>query len=322
MKSSHEMLSLSHKPSRYMSNIHNYKEFNPVLSLFNFRKVDSRNLFHIYRLETCDKSKKIVTPSFRQFFYDISLFQIAKMKYSYSFLDHDLCDSMLQVVPPRQVQKIEVDQEELENVKGYTIYFKPEFLSMAFDKPSFIADFPFFSYSNLDNLIQLNQTDLRELLGLMERIMYTYEQDDLFADQLINGYLWSLLHLIKRIWIRYKLDENNDTISKVTQLVSSFEDVVNSNIKASLKVSDIADELCISPEHFSQIISSQTGQNPKAYIQNTLISEIKSLLKHTRLSISDISYSLEFSDVSKFGRFFKSHTSMSPTEFREYSSTE
>jgi len=47
-----------------------------------------------------------------------------------------------------------------------------------------------------------------------------------------------------------------------------------------------------------------------------VIMDAKAQLKSTNLSIHDIAYALNFTNMSFFGKYFKRHVGMSPQEYR------
>jgi AraC family transcriptional regulator, transcriptional activator of pobA len=52
-------------------------------------------------------------------------------------------------------------------------------------------------------------------------------------------------------------------------------------------------------------------------INQMVILEIKVLLMQTNLSISEIAFKMNFSDVSYFSKFFSKHTHTNPSAFRK-----
>ncbi|WP_418166013.1 helix-turn-helix domain-containing protein, partial [Alistipes putredinis] len=50
-----------------------------------------------------------------------------------------------------------------------------------------------------------------------------------------------------------------------------------------------------------------------------VIMEIKVLLQNTTLPIQEIAYKMHFPDQSYLGRYFKKHTGISPSVFRQES---
>ena len=56
-----------------------------------------------------------------------------------------------------------------------------------------------------------------------------------------------------------------------------------------------------------------------AMIDKIVIMEIKVLLQNTTLPIQEIAYKMHFPDQSYLGRYFKKHTGISPSAFRQES---
>ena len=52
-------------------------------------------------------------------------------------------------------------------------------------------------------------------------------------------------------------------------------------------------------------------------MQEHLLDEARKYLTYTSYSVSEIAYLLKFEYPNYFARFFKKHTGLSPTEFRE-----
>ena len=85
------------------------------------------------------------------------------------------------------------------------------------------------------------------------------------------------------------------------------------------EVSFYADKLCISTRYLSAIVRRTTHQSAKELIDKIVIMEIKVLLQNTTLPIQEIAYKMHFPDQSYLGRYFKKHTGISPSAFRQES---
>ena len=59
-----------------------------------------------------------------------------------------------------------------------------------------------------------------------------------------------------------------------------------------------------------------TGKTVSEIIASIVIMDAKAQLKSTNQTIQEISYSLNFPNVSFFGKYFKRHVGMSPKEYR------
>lgn len=77
-----------------------------------------------------------------------------------------------------------------------------------------------------------------------------------------------------------------------------------------------ADKLCISPKYLSHVVSKVTGRKCLSWIEDFTINKARQLLKSTDLSISQISYELNFAAPTDFCRYFRSRTGISPKQYR------
>jgi YesN/AraC family two-component response regulator len=64
------------------------------------------------------------------------------------------------------------------------------------------------------------------------------------------------------------------------------------------------------------IIKQKTGRSVSDIIADMIIMDAKSQLMATDLTIQEISYSLNFPNVSFFGKYFKRYVGVSPQKFR------
>ena len=80
---------------------------------------------------------------------------------------------------------------------------------------------------------------------------------------------------------------------------------------------DFADRLSIHVNHLNRVVKATTGRTTSDLINSRIAQEGVQLLQHSRLSISEIAYSLGFEELSSFSNFIKKRTGSSPTELRE-----
>ncbi|MFS4418516.1 helix-turn-helix domain-containing protein [Maribacter sp. 2307ULW6-5] len=299
-----------------MNGIFDLTDFNHVLKLLRFKQVPDASVFHICRLEhVLNKKQSVETPLYRQHFFDITLFMGADFEYSYSFHREKISKNTLQIVPPRKVQRIMAEAPTLSSLKGYTLLFKPQFLSIASHNANFIETFPFFSYSNNDCVVKLSYQDSTTLCDLFERMVSLYEGQVASTTQILNGYLWALLHTVNNIWLKHT-EHVKSPIINTHHMVASFESAVHNHLKATTKVSAIAELLHVSPKFLSETLKKETGLNAKQLLDRALFLEAKMMLAQTHSTISQISHFLHFSDVSNFSKFFKRMSGLSPSDFR------
>ena len=79
----------------------------------------------------------------------------------------------------------------------------------------------------------------------------------------------------------------------------------------------VLDKCGVTPAHFSSTIRKASGHSPLVIITGMIIMNAKAQLKSTRLPVKEIAFSLGFSNLSFFNKYFRKHVGMTPQEYRE-----
>lgn len=82
-------------------------------------------------------------------------------------------------------------------------------------------------------------------------------------------------------------------------------------------VAQFADDLAITPVHLNRICRSVAGKSASQLVQEHILDEARKYLVYTTYSVSEIAYLLHFEYPNYFAKFFRKHTGLSPTEYRE-----
>jgi AraC-like DNA-binding protein len=77
-----------------------------------------------------------------------------------------------------------------------------------------------------------------------------------------------------------------------------------------------ADKMCLTPKYLSKLVKEASGRSAPDWVDSFVILEAKNLLKYTDLAIKEIVFRLHFPNQSVFYKFFKAHTGMTPSEYR------
>jgi AraC family transcriptional regulator, transcriptional activator of pobA len=80
--------------------------------------------------------------------------------------------------------------------------------------------------------------------------------------------------------------------------------------------SDYASQLNVHVNHLNKAVRETTDKTTSLIIAERVLQEAKILLKHSAWSVSEISYTLGFKEVTHFNNFFKKHIAISPLKFR------
>ena len=141
-----------------------------------------------------------------------------------------------------------------------------------------------------------------------------YENFDGRTRQEIADNIFADIH--KGISILYKAVRDEFPASKSEQLCRSFTQLVMQRYADNRNVAWYAEKLGITHAHLCSIVRQTTGKTCADIISSMVIMDAKSQLKSTQQSIQAISDSLNFANMSFFGKYFKRHVGMSPLEYR------
>ncbi|WP_343561640.1 helix-turn-helix domain-containing protein [Sphingobacterium sp.] len=100
-------------------------------------------------------------------------------------------------------------------------------------------------------------------------------------------------------------------------LLRKFNLLVESNFKMEHEVKFYAGQLNKSPKTLSNVFALLRFPPPSTIIQNRIILEAKRLLNYTDKSAKEMAYLLGFVSPAHFSRFFRQHTGVSISSFRE-----
>lgn len=166
-----------------------------------------------------------------------------------------------------------------------------------------------------NQIIELKEQPAQLLKDYFSLLIKTYEVCDSRLNKDILNHLHSgVLMGVGRMY-RDKV-QHNTNISKAEQISKNFSRLVMQNYTTQRNVAWYAKKLGITPAHLSTIVKQTTGKTCIEIITLMVIMDAKTQLKSTNLSIHDIAYSLNFTNMSFFGKYFKRHVGMGPLEYR------
>ena len=104
--------------------------------------------------------------------------------------------------------------------------------------------------------------------------------------------------------------------SRSEEIVKDLIRIIVENYKKERNIAFYAEKVHLSPQHLCTTIKKATGKTLTDIISSFVIRDAQAKLRSTDLSIQEIAYSLNFSDTSFFGKYFKRYTGMSPKQYR------
>ena len=143
---------------------------------------------------------------------------------------------------------------------------------------------------------------------------------ELFGDQpekqtMLHLSLQRLLIIVYRLW-RQNETRQNSPDSRSIRYFRRFQQLVH-QVSTSNSVAQLASELAITPVHLNRICQTIAGKSASQLVQEHVLNEARKYLTYTGYSVSEIAYLLHFEYPNYFAKFFRKHTGLSPTEFRD-----
>lgn len=286
-----------------------YAEINDFLASIPWPGRTENPDFYCLRLKPLNKPQvSVYRPPFRRAFYFFALlFNSGKVNVSYGEELVEDPDSYLVFHSPNLVYSFAHNNA----LEGYIIYFKPE--AFSFFRPGFHPQFTLFDPLRT-HLFRFDQDTFIELTPHFEAVFSAYEQSGKDAHLEARLKLLGLLCHLEG----FALESNQKTLpaGRPHLLMRDFIQLIESHYIHKRSVKEYAGLLSVTANYLSQSVKQVSGRNALSFITERVATEARSLVRYTDLDISRIAYQLEFSDPSNFGKFFKKHAGLSPSEFR------
>ena len=131
--------------------------------------------------------------------------------------------------------------------------------------------------------------------------------------------LQNLLHNFLLHAERERRKQNFTEIKKGADLdyVMLFKDLLETGYKSQKQVNNYAKQILVTEKRLNQATTKVLGKSPKEIIDDRIMLEAKRTLSHTTESVKEIGYNLGFEEPTNFIKYFKKHSRLTPTEFRE-----
>ena len=282
----------------------------PVYSLHNFSSPERKN--QQFQVEVFDAKRHFsVKYPHRHDFFEVLYLQKGSGYHVIDANKYRIKPPCVFFMSPGQAHKLELSQD----IEGYIFIFTADFYLLNRSNRNSLIEFPFFYTIHQDNPpLQLNnEGDIRFLESLFRQGIAEIDQ----SGEHIPGMLRSILDLILTTCAsRYPVNENPLNKGKGQILVKKFFHLIEENNQKNLSPGDYAGLIGVTANHLTQTVKVLTGKTSLQIIKAKQLLEIKRLLVHTNLNISEIASQLNFEDPSYFSKFFKRETGLTPLQYR------
>jgi AraC family transcriptional regulator, transcriptional activator of pobA len=288
------------------------KKSIPIYSIDRFKKKSGHP--EQYEIEIFDRNRDFkVTYPHRHDFYEILFITQGNGKHTIDFHEYKIQPNTIFFLSPGQIHELKLS----EDIKGYIFLFTSEFYLLNKQDRNHLLELPFFySISSRNPPLHLEKSaDSELLISLFKQACHENDRNLADSPELIRSILDIILIICKRL---YPVQAEGSK-RKGHLLVKKFKQLIEEKYQENISVKEYAAFLAVTANHLSETVKSITGRKSTDLINDKMILEIKRMLMHTELGVSEIAYQLNFSDQSYFSKYFKNVTGMSPIEFRNKS---
>jgi len=281
----------------------------PAYSIESLRTVNDEAAprdFEFFRFEYFAKDIEHLKAPHRHSFYTFILVTAGGGSHDIDFTTYELKPSRLFLIAPGQVHA----WNQLINVKGFVVLFTDGFVALSKGR-KLMSNWPLF---RLDQpcFIDLSSTESESWQEEFRFMESEAKRQDSFSRDAIFYSIGTLLVRASRLYVNLIPSENAQQ-----DILFVFQELIEKHYINMRAPKAYAALLNITPNHLNAICKKKSGKSAGGLIRQRVLLEAKRLLAHTKLSVAEIAYQLNFVDNSYFGRYFKKYLHITPEGFRK-----
>jgi len=270
--------------------------FELLMDLHRFE--NNPNVFFESKPHTCD-------------FFEIMIFQNASGSIDLNGRSLEVTANSFFFICPFQNKSCQIPTD---NLKGFHLVFQNDFLSDFFDDKLFAYRMQYFYNSQQPQYFKTNSEDYKVVQFALNQIIAEINnyQDD--SAHIIRSLLYYALAKLNRLYSKfYSISPNTQSNSRIHK----FKELLELNIRTLHSVNDYCKLLNTDRHKLNAMTKAHTGQTTKQIINSRLLQEIKTALRYSNKTITEISHDLNFSESHNLTRFFKTMEGVSPMTYRK-----
>lgn len=279
-----------------------------------FDRGDTKSIKNFY-LSGKDFGEKILgglhSFTFNGFFISICLSGHSSLKISGR--KHEISEGSLMIFSPNQLIEILSTSRDMD-LKSIIVS-----LDVILEFPSPV-DIDIMTSALKNPVIRLDSAKTGHLLEYYDFIGKQYaETGNAYREEISKTLLYALMLEICDIFRNMGDEEEDVAKPRQEKLTDDFFKLMAKHYRTEHNVGFYAAKLHRTPKYLSGAIKRISGRSVAEWINSTLVSEIKMLLKVTDKTILEISEELNFSSPSVMVQFFRHNTGITPLQYRKQS---
>lgn len=166
----------------------------------------------------------------------------------------------------------------------------------------------------------LSEVQYDDLLILFEQIQNEHKSTYPYREQLIRNRIFDVIHYVQKLDKKFYKGVTSGEQSLEERflkvLENTFFNIGKDKMLESKAPFYYAGLLNTTVDNLNKVLKTSMGKTTQTVIQERIIEEANVLLRHTSLSVKEISWCLHFLETSHFQNFYKRQTGCTPVEYR------
>lgn len=270
--------------------------------------------FNVFQHEPIEVGKMKPLPYKRRDFYKI-MFVIGDIDMSYA-------DRVIKVEKQAMFfsnPQIPYKCENLERIQeGFFCIFNQHF----FHKFGDLSQYSVFQPTG-NHVFELTDEQAEQVKPIYQKMFEEIKSDYVHKYDVLRNLVFELIHFAMKMQPAASI-ERVPQINASQRISTMFLELVERQFPIdenhpSIKLrsaSDFANQLNVHVNHLNRAVKEVTKKTTTQIIAERLLQEAKIMLKQSNWNVSEIAYSLSFTEVTHFNNFFKKHIEVSPSKFR------
>lgn len=175
---------------------------------------------------------------------------------------------------------------------------------------------------NGSHVFELSDDQVLLVEGVFKNMRAEFDSAYKYKFDTVRSHIFELLHFALKLEPSLTLDvQPVNAAQRISMLFVELLErqfpIDESHRSVQLRsASEFAGQLNVHVNHLNRAVKETTQKTTTQIVSERILQEAKVLLRQTTWNVSEIAYSLGFSEVTHFNNFFKKHLDLSPLKFR------
>lgn len=244
----------------------------------------------------------------RHTYWEIFLFKKGSGTHMIDFDETDFKARSIHFVLPHQVHQL----KRVEDAEGLVLMVPDDLFHASNENRLLIAELGNHQLLHKAPIIHFSEEDFTAMMDIAQHMYKENYNPDREEAIVLKNYLNILLYKCRK---NMTLANTSPGKRSELELFISFRHFVEQYFQKYTKIQDYLKLLGVNDRKLFAVCSFYAGMSPSDYLHRRILAEAKRLLLFSTTCQKEIAYSLNFTDLSHFIKFFKQKTGLLPKEF-------